>query len=141
MKIQWIKRVSKDFKFQEDVERASLFFARRLKILKNINLVLVSEAHMAELNERFRKKKGSTDVLSFEGLEDDILGEIVLCPKVIFKKSQEKGLCFRDQLIYLVLHGLLHLLGYEHEKDEKEAEKMFHLQDSLFEEFLECQKS
>ena len=141
MKIQWIKRVSKDFKFQEDVERASLFFARKLKILKNVNLVLVSEAHMAELNEKFRKKKGPTDILSFEGLEDDILGEIVLCPKVIFKKSQEKGLCFRDQLIYLVLHGLLHLLGYEHEKDEKEAEKMFHLQDSLFEEFLECQKS
>ena len=102
--------------------------------LKNRHLILVfvDEKHSRSLNRQFRGKNKSTDVLSFAPIEAGDLGELVLCGPVVKKQALEHGLPLRQELAYLVLHGILHLLGYEHESTKKQAELMFEIQDDIF---------
>ena len=108
------------------------------KEFKNIELTLVflDPRPAKKINQEFRNKDYATDVLSFESMTPDSLGELVLCPEVLKKQSKEHGLTFQMELGYMVLHGVLHLLGYDHELGEKEAQEMFELQDDLFEVLL-----
>lgn len=97
-----------------------------------ITVVLVSTSEMARLNKQFRKKNKPTDVLSFVSSDPSLLGEIVLCREVIKRQSKEHELSLKAELGYMLIHGLLHLLGYDHELDQKRANKMFLLQDKIF---------
>lgn len=99
---------------------------------KEIGVVIVNEAEMRDINSKHREKQGATDVLSFEGSHDH-LGEVVLCRELVIKQSLDHGLDESEELAYLLLHGVLHLLGYDHEKSEADAEKMFAIQDKIFE--------
>jgi probable rRNA maturation factor len=83
---------------------------------QNISLAFVDKTEIKKLNKKFRKKNKATDVLSFSFDEKDFLGEIVICPEVV----KEKG----EEIMQVFIHGILHLLGYDHEKSEKEAELM-----------------
>ena len=98
---------------------------------KELGIVLVDEAEMMALNKKFRGKKGPTDILSFEG-SGDALGELVLCRELVFKQAEENELHEAEELSYLLLHGVLHLLGYDHEAPGSDAEKMFAIQDKIF---------
>lgn len=104
---------------------------------KELVIAFLDEKPARKLNKQFRGKDYATDVLSF-GSEGDpeSLGELVICPKVIARQAKEHGLSTREELAYMVLHGVLHLLGYDHETSEKDAKVMFKLQDSLFEKLL-----
>jgi len=101
-----------------------------------LTLVFLDLKPAKKINKEFRNKDYATDVLSFESMTPDSLGELVLCPEVLKKQSQEHGLTFQMELGYMVLHGVLHLLGYDHEIGEAEAREMFELQDDLFEVLL-----
>jgi probable rRNA maturation factor len=94
-------------------------------------VVLVTSGEMKRLNYLYRKKNYATDVLSFESADPDCLGELVICLPVIRAQSKRTGLGERGELGYMIVHGVLHLLGYDHEKPADEA-KMFHLQDRLY---------
>lgn len=83
---------------------------------ETISLVFVSPDEIQKLNKKFRNKGKPTDVLSFELNERGCLGEIVICPEVVRKKG--------ENVIDVFVHGILHLLGYDHERSEKETEKM-----------------
>jgi probable rRNA maturation factor len=92
---------------------------------------------MKKLNQQFRGRDYATDVLSFEGqgLSDDggaVLGELVLCMPVIKRQAKEHGLSLNEELGYMVLHGILHLLGFDHERTRAEAARMFKVQDEIF---------
>ncbi len=93
--------------------------------------MLIEKQNMRELNKKYRKKNKITDVLSFAG-EADFLGDVVICAQQVQKQAKEHKLDASEELAYLVLHGLLHLLGYDHEASAAEAKKMFRLQDKLF---------
>ena len=69
------------------------------------------------------------------------LGELVFCPSVVKKQAQENRHSYRDELAYLSIHGLLHLLGFEHEGGGQRAKEMYDLQDSLFFDFISHQRS
>jgi probable rRNA maturation factor len=99
-------------------------------------LVFINPRSARQLNSAFRRKDYATDVLSFSGVEPSSLGELVFCPQVLKRQSLAHGLSFRDELCYMVLHGLLHLLGYDHEKSQREAKRMFALQDQIFDHVL-----
>ena len=108
------------------------------KNFKNIELTLVflDPRPAKKINQEFRQKDYATDVLSFESMTSDSLGELILCPEVLVRQAKEHGLTFKMELGYMVLHGVLHLLGYDHEIGESEALEMFKLQDDLFEVLL-----
>jgi probable rRNA maturation factor len=108
---------------------------------KELVIVFLDEKEARKLNREYRGKDYATDVLSFEGLEPSSLGELVICPRVISRQAKEHGLLVREELGYMVLHGFLHLLGFDHERSRKEEKRMFEIQDALFEKLLIRKKS
>jgi probable rRNA maturation factor len=86
------------------------------EVLKTFSLAFVEKEEIQKLNKKYRKKDKPTDVLSFIFNEGNNLGEIVICPEVV----KEKG----EKIIEVFIHGILHLLGYDHEKSEKEEKIM-----------------
>lgn len=76
----------------------------------------------AALNQTYRGKQGATNVLSFPAelppeVEVDLLGDIVICAPVVLRESAEQGKTVQAHWCHLVVHGVLHLLGYDHEND------------------------
>ncbi|MDO8940140.1 MAG: rRNA maturation RNase YbeY [Methylicorpusculum sp.] len=91
---------------------------------------VVDKEESAELNEQYRHKNGSTNVLSFpfevpEGvsLEVNLLGDLVVCAPVLAEEATEQNKLLNDHWAHIIVHGVLHLLGFDH-IDEIEAEAM-----------------
>ena len=89
---------------------------------------IVDEQESAELNEQYRHKKGPTNILSFpvevpEGIELNLLGELVICAPILEKDALEQHKALTDHWAHIIVHGVLHLLGYDH-IDDDEAELM-----------------
>lgn len=95
-------------------------------------IVFLEPSASQKINYQFRRKKKPTDVLSFQGDRLTSFGELLLCPEILDRQAKEHGLSFKHELGYMLLHGVLHLMGFEHEKDSKDAQLMFRLQDHLF---------
>lgn len=96
-------------------------------------MCLVSDAEMARLNAAYRRKKGPTDVLSFpapqpnkkgQAVADHFLGDIAIAPETARRYALRNGRSLRDELRVLILHGVLHLLGFDHETDEGQMEHL-----------------
>ncbi|MGZ3723676.1 MAG: rRNA maturation RNase YbeY [Bdellovibrionales bacterium] len=100
---------------------------------RELVVVFVTSGEIRRLNRLYRRKDYSTDVLSFAPAEPSSVGELVLCLPIIRKQSVRTGLGERGELGYMIVHGVLHLLGYDHMKKSDEAE-MFALQDLLYTE-------
>jgi probable rRNA maturation factor len=120
--------------------------------LADLSMLLVDEAHMTNLHEKWMDEPGPTDVLSFpmdelrphsmagpnrsrgrdggDEAEPVLLGDVVLCPQVAAVQAQQHGQSTQAELELLTVHGVLHLLGYDHADPEEEAE-MFGLQNEL----------
>lgn len=92
---------------------------------------IVDEQESAQLNERYRHKQGPTNILSFpfempeglQGVELNLLGDLVICAPVVEQEAQEQHKKPEHHWAHIVVHGVLHLLGYDHIVDE-EAELM-----------------
>ena len=89
---------------------------------------IVDERESAELNEQYRHKAGPTNILSFpvdvpEGIELDLLGDLVICAPVLAKEALAQDKILSHHWAHIVVHGVLHLLGYDH-IDDAEAELM-----------------
>jgi len=86
-----------------------------------LSFSLVEPPEMKRLNKRYRNKDEATDILSFaygdDFASDGMLGDIILCPIVIRLKAQKEQLGYREYFELLIVHGVLHLLGYGHESD------------------------
>lgn len=88
-----------------------------------LSVLLVSSEHIRRLNARFAGDDYSTDVLSFPMLEDDdtLLGDVVISPDVAQRNAGRFGRSLGEELDTLLVHGTLHLLGYDHQKKEDRA--------------------
>jgi probable rRNA maturation factor len=89
----------------------------------NLSIALVGQGRMRKLNKKYRGKNRVTDVLAFPDSELG-LGEIIICLREVKKNAKRFGTPFEKELARVLIHGILHLLGYDHEKSETEAEKM-----------------
>jgi rRNA maturation RNase YbeY len=99
-----------------------------------LTVVFMDQAQAKKLNKKYRGKNYATDILSFAPeAKGQGLGELVLCESVLRRQAKEHKLSFNEEMDYLLIHGFLHLLGYDHEKSRKEEVKMMRLQDKLFE--------
>ena len=125
----------------------SRFVLERLRVhpLAELCIKAVDEDTIAELNQRWMDKEGPTDVLAFPmdelrpGLVNEepqspeggaVLGDLMLCPVVAERQGAEAGHGTQAELDLLTVHGILHLLGYDHAEPEQH-EEMFSLQDRL----------
>ena len=93
-----------------------------------LSVRVVDEEEGAQLNEKWRKKSDPTNVLSFpaevgEEIQPKPLGDIVICAPVVAREAREQGKAPEAHWAHMVIHGTLHLLGYDH-IDNKEAERM-----------------
>lgn len=98
-------------------------------------LRVVDIAEMSELNAQYRHKSGPTNILSFpfeapEGIDSNHLGDLVVCAPVVEREATEQGKELLDHWAHITIHGVLHLLGYDH-IDDSEAEEMENLEITL----------
>jgi probable rRNA maturation factor len=106
----------------------------------SVTICLVSDAEIARMNETFRRKKGPTDVLSFPAAtrrrpksllaasnkikKSEFLGDIAISPATARRYARKNGRRLSSELRVLILHGVLHLLGYDHETDRGEMDRV-----------------
>lgn len=115
-------------------EAAGQIAARTLGILGEkgeLSVLFVGDERMAELNRNWRGRSGPTDVLAFaqrEGPalgEEGLLGDVVICVPTAQRQAAERGHGIDREIEELLVHGILHLLGYDHEISADEARRMF----------------
>jgi probable rRNA maturation factor len=100
-----------------------------------ISVALVDLESMRGLNLRFRKLDQPTDVLAFDlGDEGELYGEVVIAPEVAAEQAREAGVAEAEEMQALLVHGMLHLLGYSHDT-QAGAAKMFERQERLRRDF------
>ncbi len=104
-----------------------------------LSLLLVDDREIRELNHRFLGRDRPTNVLAFsmrEGeyssLHPNLLGDLVISIETAKRQSKQTDLNEMEMLILLLIHGILHLIGYEHERGKKEAREMATKQKELF---------
>lgn len=88
------------------------------------NIAFFSDKRIRELNHQFRNIDKPTDVLSFPAEEDTNLGDIAISVDTAAAQAKENGLTFEAEIAQLILHGLLHLCGYDHETDNGEMNRL-----------------
>jgi len=93
-----------------------------------VNIVFVGIERISEYN-KYRNVSGPTDVLSFVYDSSELLGEIYICPQYVKENAKYFKVRFGEELVRVCVHGMLHLLGYDHETNELDAKKMFEKQE------------
>lgn len=91
--------------------------------ITEVSVLLTSDERVRALNAQFRGKDQPTNVLSFPSGDDEYIGDIALGVETVTGEAEELGVTLGDHVIHLVIHGTLHLLGYDHETNE-DAEEM-----------------
>lgn len=107
----------------------------------SVSIHLIGEQRMRQLNRLYRGLDRPTDVLSFAAKEgsrmphgEHDLGEIFLCPRVVQKQAKRFGVSFQEEFGRMLIHGLLHTLGFDHDT-ATHAKKMFSLQEDFLESY------
>ena len=89
-------------------------------LAREIALLFCDDAAMTALNIQFRDKPAPTNVLSFpSGEAEGFLGDIALSRETCIREAAEKNIPLRDHAAHLIIHGMLHLIGYDHERDDE----------------------
>lgn len=98
---------------------------------KELSILFTDDKRIADLNNRYLGRKGPTNVLAFpmkevpiSEFESPMLGDVVISVGAALRESEEFGEALEQTIDRLLIHGLLHLLGYDHEKSDSEAERM-----------------
>ena len=128
---------------EEDILNVSEITFELLEVENPVfNVVLVDEDRIREINREYRDKDSVTDVISFAFEESDnihvenlrFLGEIYICVKRAEEQAKEYGHSFKREICYLTVHGLLHLLGYDH-MNEDDKKVMRDLEERILEKY------
>ncbi len=144
--------------FFEEIEPVQIDFLNKLSsFLENLlsdfgkneydlSLVLTNDKYITKLNREYRGIEKPTDVLSFSALEGETgvscneaekeLGDIIISVETMKRQADELKVPEEVELTRLAIHGILHLLGFDHEKSEDEEKEMFELQEKYLERFI-----
>jgi len=130
-----IEVVNRQRKLPIDCERWQAFATKAWHVLPGdaigVTVAFVSDRAMRELNRLWRHRRGTTDVLSFpaeqndfEKLEGSTLGDVVISIEQAARQAKDNGLTLDQEIAQLILHGLLHLCGYDHSTDDGEMNRL-----------------
>lgn len=125
---------------------ATIQINEKLKIKNNLyfDLIFVNNNQIQRINHKFRKINRPTDVISFalndnKIIQTPLLGEIYLCPKYISQYNKDSNYGFEYECLLTFVHGILHLLGYDH-MNKKQEKNMFDLQISISNQVIKGNK-
>jgi probable rRNA maturation factor len=123
-----IEVVNRQRRLQIDTRAWSKFATKALAAIgkseSSATIAFVSDKKIRELNRQFRGIDKATDVLSFPSDGPDELGDIAVSVDTAAAQAKENGLKFDEEIAQLILHGLLHLSGYDHETDNGEMNRL-----------------
>ena len=130
-----IEVVNRQRKLPVDCERWQAFATKAMRVLpaeaKGVTVAFVSDRAMSELNRLWRHKRGTTDVLSFPADQDEFereeglrLGDVVISVEQAARQAKENDLSLDQEIAQLILHGLIHLCGYDHSTDNGEMDRL-----------------
>ena len=123
-----IEVVNRQRRLKLDTEAWSTFADKALDTIgkseSSATIAFVSDKRIRELNRQFRGVDKATDVLSFPAEEKLNLGDIAVSVDTAAMQAKENGLTFDEEIAQLILHGLLHLCGYDHETDNGEMNRL-----------------
>ncbi|UNE54576.1 rRNA maturation RNase YbeY [Bartonella machadoae] len=118
------------YNITEKVLTATMHHLSLENIVSEVSLLFTDDKHMAQINAKWRNKNKPTNVLSFPAFPLEIgqkpgpiLGDIVIAQETVALEAKKERKSFQDHLTHMIVHGVLHLLGYNHETDE-EAHQM-----------------
>jgi len=130
---QWIQWLSRELAGRSHVKNPPVLNLKQ----SELGVIFVSATEIKKLNRMYRQKNYATDVLSFAGDGRHLLGELILSLEVLRRQAKANGWSLKHELGYMLVHGVLHLLGYDHERGGRLAREMFSLQDDVFERLCE----
>jgi rRNA maturation RNase YbeY len=130
-----IEVVNRQRKMPLDCTRWQAFVEKAWQVIPSnadgVTLAFVSDRSMRELNQLWRHQQGTTDVLSFPFEQDEFekadgssLGDVVISVEQAMRQAKENGLTLDQEIAQLILHGLLHLCGYDHATDSGEMNRL-----------------
>jgi len=130
-----IEVVNRQRKVPVDCERWQAFVDKAIRVLPaettGVTIAFVSDHAMSELNRLWRRKRGTTDVLSFPAVQDEFekmegssLGDVVISVEQAVRQAKENNLSPDQEIAQLILHGLIHLCGYDHSTDNGEMDRL-----------------
>jgi len=130
-----IEVVNRQRKLPFDCQPWQIFVSKAMKLLPTavagVTIAFVSDRAMRELNRLWRHKSGTTDVLSFPATQDLFemaegpnLGDVIISVEQAARQAKEHGLTFQQEIAQLILHGLIHLCGYDHATDKGEMNRL-----------------
>ncbi len=102
-----------------------------------VSLLLTSDEIIKELNNQYRNKDKPTDVLSFPMEDKLMLGDIAISIDTAKKQAEEREIALEREVAFLFIHGLLHLLGYDHETSIEDEKEMFELQENILKDLVD----
>lgn len=120
-----------DERFLKRVAEKVLKGENRIRV--DLSVALVGEGRMREMNKKYRKKSRATDVLSFSYNDS---GELVICLREVKKNAKKFNSTFEKEMARTLIHGILHLLGEDHETSKLKAKKMEEKQENYLKLFF-----
>jgi probable rRNA maturation factor len=122
-----VEVVNRQRRVKVDPDAWTTFAEKTLDAIGNsgssATIAFVSDRNIRKLNQQFRGVDKPTDVLSFPADEPDNLGDVAISVETAAKQAKENGLSLDEEIAQLILHGLLHLSGYDHETDNGEMNR------------------
>jgi probable rRNA maturation factor len=130
-----IEVVNRQRKMPIDCDRWQTFLEKVWQVIssdaQSVTVAFVSDHAMRQLNRRWQHKQGTTDVLSFPADQDEFekteglnLGDVVISVEQAARQAKEHGLTLDREIAQLILHGLIHLCGYDHSTDKGEMNRL-----------------
>jgi probable rRNA maturation factor len=117
--------------------------------LKNpeISILLLDDSQITELNKKYLNRKSPTDVISFPMLDDSfpnpqlqVLGDVVISVETAERQALGRKCRLYDEIIVLLIHGILHLLGHDHKESASKKKMMMHREKEIFKKLMEDKK-
>jgi probable rRNA maturation factor len=113
-----------------------IYSGEKIPSIQKTDIILCSDYYIKKLNDNYRGKNYATDVLSFPFNEPDYLGEIYISLQRVKVQSRRFGISYDDELLRLLVHGMIHLIGYDHqtilERNEMEKKEQTYFNVNFF---------
>lgn len=125
------------YEFFIDITKAVFKYIDMEENNYEISLLITDDETIHQLNKEYRQKDRPTDVLSFPMEDDIMLGDIVISLDTAKKQALERDINVDREVAFLFIHGLLHLLGYDHETSAEDKKEMFALQEEILKKLID----